>query len=95
MAHEHLHRPDDSSHEPYWENNSLGSSSYAPYVNPKSDGNIEYGPNGQPILSPIPNHTGPKTLKKAKVYQVKDSLLDYIGADMLTYGGNLYAKKRS
>jgi hypothetical protein len=56
------HRPDDSCHEPYWENNILGSSSYAPYVNPKSDGNIEYGPNGQPILS---------------------------------YGGNLYAKKRS
>jgi hypothetical protein len=197
-------RPDDNSHEPHWENNSLGSSSYDPYVNPKSDGNIEYGPNGQPILSPqnqtephwaknptpsllsrspdflpvkprnpnipvpklgvknpfgltdeklnnlvapshvyrdktlakvnqsnsatpsnseptpaadsstpepipgLPKESGkpiPESvqkeyrekygadLKKSKVFQVKDSVLDYIGADMITHGGNIYAKK--
>jgi hypothetical protein len=62
MTHEHLHRPDDSSHEPHWENNSLGSSSYDPYVNPKSNGNIEYGPNGQPIFSPQ-NQTEPHWAK--------------------------------
>jgi hypothetical protein len=198
-------RPDDHSHEPNWENNSLGSSSHDPYVNPKSNGNIEYGPNGQPIFSPqnqtepywaqkptppnprdpnifgltvkprSPNNPAPnlggknpfgltdeklnnlvapghvyrdKTLakvnqsnsatpsnseptpasdsstpeqipglpkeggkpipetvqkeyrekhgadlKKSKVFQVKDSLLDYIGADMITHGGNIYAKQ--
>lgn len=54
-------RPENKpSNEPYWDNNSPGSSSSEPYVYPPespyaSQGNIEFGSNGKPIPLYNPN----------------------------------------
>jgi hypothetical protein len=41
-------RPDPSSQQPHWENNSLGSSSYDPYIPPPGSPYSEQWPNDNP-----------------------------------------------